>query len=42
MFRRQRKARVLFALSDIILVTLAFAITYRFRVCDALAFPSFT
>ena len=32
MFRRQRKARVLFALSDIILVTLAFAITYQLRL----------
>ena len=32
MFRRQRKARVLFALSDIVLVTLAFAITYRLRL----------
>lgn len=32
MFRRQRKARVLFALSDIVLVTAAFAITYRLRL----------
>ena len=32
MFRRQRKARVVFALSDIILITLAFEITYQLRL----------
>ena len=31
-FRRQRKARVLFGLSDIILITLAFEITYQLRL----------
>ena len=32
MFRSQRKARVLFGLSDIILLSLAFAIVYRLRL----------
>jgi len=32
MFRRQRKARVLFGLSDLILVTLAFEIAYQLRL----------
>lgn len=32
MFSQQRKARILFALSDIVLVTLAFEIAYQIRV----------
>jgi len=32
MFRHQRKSRLLFALSDIVLATLAFTIAYRIRV----------
>ena len=32
MFNRQRKARVLFALSDVFLATLAFEAAYRTRV----------
>jgi exopolysaccharide biosynthesis polyprenyl glycosylphosphotransferase len=38
MFRRQRKARVLFGLSDIVLLTLAFEIAYRLRSAMHLRF----